>query len=180
MRKMTGKCCGSRGKACVSGPEARVLAVLAVLVAVWGCGYTTEPRQLAGVRTVAVPVLDNQTVYRGLEFELSQLIAREVMSATACRIASADDADALMSGQITAYTKGTLGTDANDQPTERRIWVKLDLKVVERSTGKLLRENTKTECADFALVRGQSEESARAQVMNKLARWAATQLEAGW
>ena len=60
-------------------------------------GYTTEPNYDPSIRTVYVPIALNSTLRRGLEFQLTSAVIREINSKpTGCmphRIASGEGAD---------------------------------------------------------------------------------------
>src|SRR5215218_3507032 len=76
------------------GFAAGLLAV--VLAAAAGCtnpgghfsvlGYTTEPNYDPGICTVYVPIAQNITFRRGLEFDLTRAVIREIGSKTPFRI----------------------------------------------------------------------------------------------
>ena len=41
-------------------------------------GYTTRPNYDLGIRTVRVPIFKNYTLWRGLEFDLTRAVIREI------------------------------------------------------------------------------------------------------
>jgi hypothetical protein len=43
-------------------------------------GYTTRPNYDSGIRTVRVPIFKNVTFWRGLEFDLTRAVVREIES----------------------------------------------------------------------------------------------------
>src|SRR5947209_6289586 len=52
-------------------------------------GYTTRPNYDAGVKTVRVPMFQNTTFRRGIEFELTKAVVREIESKTPYKVVSA-------------------------------------------------------------------------------------------
>ncbi len=98
---------------------AAALTLAAALLAglAWGCasdprrGYSFESTYAAGVRTVCVPIFKNDTFARGVEFELTDAIVKEIQRTTPWRIVGPEHADATLSGAITESRLRTLTTD---------------------------------------------------------------------
>src|SRR4051794_41162263 len=53
-----------------------------------GFGYTTKPTYDEGVRTVYLPIAENKTFRRGLEYDLTRAIEREIEQKTPYKIVS--------------------------------------------------------------------------------------------
>src|SRR6266851_4580180 len=69
-------------------------------------GYTTRPNYDPGIRTIRVPIFKNNTYIRGLEFDLTRAVIREIQSKTPFRVVAADcAADTELTGTITTLNK---------------------------------------------------------------------------
>src|SRR5262245_18623075 len=69
-------------------------------------GYTTQPNYDTSIRTVYVPIFKNNTFRRGLEFELTRAVIREIEAKTPYKVVSDPcNADTELSGAIIALTK---------------------------------------------------------------------------
>ena len=88
---------------------ARLLALLfGVLSHVWlsGCstdpakGYSSTPLFRGDISTVAVPILENKTVVRDVEFQLTDALIKEIESRTPYKVTPGGDADTIVLGQI--------------------------------------------------------------------------------
>ncbi len=55
-------------------------------------GYTTRPMYDLSIRTVYVPIFKNQTFNRGLEFQLTQAVIREIESKTPYKVVQCREA----------------------------------------------------------------------------------------
>jgi len=112
----------------------------ATLLGAIGCGYSS--RRLVsqpGVSSIAVLQFDNATYRRDLEFRLTRAVAEEVRARTSWRIASPSTADALLRGTIRSAETRVLA-ESNDQTLiEERFRVVVDVELVERATGRVLR-----------------------------------------
>ena len=72
-------------------------------------GYTSAPNYDCNIRTVYVPIPQNVTFRRGLEFDLKRAIDREVELKTPFRVASSpDNADTELAVKIVARSKNVV------------------------------------------------------------------------
>lgn len=153
-------------------------ALLLLAVATTACGYSS--RRLAaveGVRTVAVLQFENDTYRRDLEFRLTRAVAEEVRARTSFRIASPQTADALLSGTIRAADTRLLLESTDFQPILQRFrWV-VDAKLVDRRTGRTLREWRAIDRAEWT--EGRFGESLDSTATDDLARILAEEVVEG-
>jgi len=135
-----------------------------------GCaGYSTS-RLVAepGIASVAVLEFDNQTYRRDIEMRLTQTLAQEVRARTPWRIESPARADALLSGTIRQADTQVLAQDKDRNSLEQRYrWV-VDCKLVERSTGRVLRDWSVTRRQEWS--EGQFGESLDTSATDDIAR----------
>jgi hypothetical protein len=119
-------------------------AVLAVSSCGWDghftlLGYTTRPNYDANIHTVYVPVFKNQTFYRGLEFELTEAVVREIQAKTPFRVVSNPDcADTELTGTIVNYTKNILNRNQLNEVREAETVLSVQVVWKDRRTGELL------------------------------------------
>ena len=74
-------------------------------------GYTTRPLYDLGIRTVRVPIFKNFTFRRGLEFQLTEAVIREIESKTPYKVVQeADCADTELIGTIVGRSKAVIIT----------------------------------------------------------------------
>jgi hypothetical protein len=85
--------------------KAAVIGGLA-LMAMSGCasdptqGYAFDSPYDQNVRTIAVDVFDNDTYERGVEFELTDALIKEIEARTPYKVTSASRADTILTGRI--------------------------------------------------------------------------------
>jgi hypothetical protein len=69
-------------------------------------GYTTRPNYDPCVKTVYVPIFDNKTFWRGLEFDVTRAVIREIEAKTPYKVVSdRDGADTMLTGSIVSFQK---------------------------------------------------------------------------
>jgi hypothetical protein len=141
-------------RAAAGARRRRRAGVLALVVSalVAGCGYSSKRLvDVGGVRSVAVLQFDNATFRRDLEHRLTQAVAEEVRARTSWSIASPATADALLSGTIRSAETRVLAEDpTTGDPIADRLTMVVDARLVERSTGRVLREWRATSRDEFA------------------------------
>ncbi len=102
-------------------------------------GYTTRPNYDPNIHTVYVPIFKNKTIWRGLEFELTQAVVREIESKTPFKVQSdCDKADTELLGTIVQFNKNIL--NVNQLNEVRDVETVLGVEVIwrDRRTGEIL------------------------------------------
>jgi hypothetical protein len=153
----------------------RAPVLLALLVAA-GCGYHVGT--LHGVRSLSVPVFENQTERRLSELELTNAVVRDLRAQGLT--VNRPEAPYVLKGEIVDIDQPTVVEGRQDVVVVGSVAVKMRLELRERGSGKMLWTDQHTESAAFSGSRGQSLESARAEVYDRLARWVTTKLEQDW
>lgn len=151
---------------------------IALLTAVAGCGYTQgSGMDRLGVQTVALDVVGNDTFRQRLEVDLSQALARELPVSSDLMLADRRTADATLQVLLTDDSEYTLVAGARTDPVREgafsaAVWVRL----VGRD-GRLVLERRIVDRTEFRSPIGEDLTSARAELVNDLARKIALSLE---
>jgi len=146
-----------------------------------GCGYQLNP-YMKEVVTVAVPIFDNKTTWREMEFELTNLVHREIKARTPFRLVShPEDADIVIYGEITDYRNPVMVEDTQDNVIMSGAVMTLRVTIKEQKTGKEVMSKSRSVQSEF--IRGASEASTdaeyrgRQQTFEQLSRWVVSLLE---
>ncbi len=93
----------------------RMIGLAGLLVLMAGCsadgqfsllGYTTRPPFDPSIRTVYVPIFGNETLLKGMEFEVTKAVIREIESKTPYKVVSnCAEADTQLDGKIMGRSK---------------------------------------------------------------------------
>lgn len=82
-------------------------------------GYTTKPNYDPCIKTVYVPIFQNSTFYRGMEFDLTRAVVKEIEMKTPFKVVSdRDKADTELTGTIVAFTKQILNRNQLNEVRE--------------------------------------------------------------
>ena len=85
-----------------------LFALLTVFsVSLSSCGYSFGFKLPRGAKTLAVPIFENKTLIRAVEFEITNLLVEELKARSAVSVVTSGG-DAILSGQVAGYSKTPL------------------------------------------------------------------------
>ena len=118
----------------------------AVVAAVWcmavltGCGYTGKELFPDKYQTVATPIFENRTFYRGVEFELAEALTKQVQSRTPYKVVSPGVAQTILEGTITSIQQRQLSRRRpGGVPQEIELSVTVDFIWKDLVSGDVIR-----------------------------------------
>ncbi|WP_096892722.1 LptE family protein [Candidatus Scalindua japonica] len=159
----------------------QLTCIMVLFVLISGCGYTTKSLISRKINTIYIPIFENNTFRRGLEFDLTTAVKKEIMSKTKLRIVRKDSADTILTGKIIKVTEGMLSSNVADNIVESRVTIFVDILLVDRRTGRtLVEENSLSTSAEFVVNRGENINSASMESLAGLAETIVNQLEEKW
>ena len=126
-----------------------LLASLVALLIAGGCGYST--RRLTAfptARTVAVKPFTNTTYRRDLGLRLTQAVVEEIRKRTSHAVGSPETADLVVQGDFTA-NETVEGLDDLRNPIIQRLTGSLNVQIIERATGKVVRNQSFFASSEF-------------------------------
>jgi hypothetical protein len=154
----------------------RAAAVLPLLLPL-SCGY-----QVGGLyehRDVKVEIFDTQSDRRTHEFDLTNAVVHE-MAARGIRV-NAKEAPVTLRGRISDIrTPAVVDQTKTDVVLVGSLFYDVEIELVDNGTGRRLWSDRTSESVSFTSRRGQSLQSARAEIFDRLARWVVTRLEKEW
>lgn len=113
---------------------------MACLVAnVIGCGYSTQELFPERYASVAVPIFDNRTFYRGVEFDLTEAVIKELEQRTPYKALDAGVADTLLTATVTRVSTRRLSrTRSAGLPQEVEVTVTINFEWTDQRSGEVL------------------------------------------
>ena len=157
-----------------------LLAASSLLAA--GCGYSTQALVDPQYKTIAVPIFKNETRYRKFEFELTRAVIDEIEKKTHLKVVnSRETADTILYGNLMEYRLIPTVETEDDVVTQYRLIVTLDLKWIDRKTGKtIFADPVFSENAYAALEAGQTLRDARREAFSEVAEKVIDRMEMRW
>jgi hypothetical protein len=164
--------------------NAAAIFMFFVPVMLAGCaGYSNSSLYPKEVSTVYVEMFDNQSFRRGIEFELTDALAKRIESQTPYKIVSnRDKADTVISGQITQAKESVLTKERQiGRALEKNVELRAVVSWKNLRTGELLIDN-KTVSASASYSEWQSQSFAYGSTLaaNSLAIRIVEQMESKW
>lgn len=154
-----------------------------------GCGYTVGNAFNRDLKTVSVPIFENDTYRRGLEYQLTEAVQKEIQNRTPFRLAQGSDADTRLTGRIVQVRKDVLGENNDDDPRQLQLSIMIRVTWENLRTGEVLATQEvpvapeaiplQTQ-AGFAPELGQSQATATQIAVNQMAKQIVNLMEVPW
>jgi hypothetical protein len=154
-----------------------LLATFSLLIG--GCAYRMGNGFESEIQSVYVPIFESQSDRRGLEFQLTEAVQKQIQLRTPFRVVDQPAADTQLIGKILNTRKRVLTETKNDDPRELQFSLTVQVRWENLKTGEVLAEKrvpiSQSEIqliqnAEFAPEVGQSLATAYQQVMDRMAR----------
>jgi len=165
----------------------RVSAVAAVLCLVGGCGassgYSNASLFPTDIQSVYLEMFDSRSFRRGIEFALSDALAKRIEVDTPYKIVSnRDQADSVMSGQIVNAGESILTIERDlGRALEKQAILTAVVNWKNLKDGRLMiNSRTVTAAASFSEFQGQDFTYASTVAANKLAQSIVRLMENPW
>jgi hypothetical protein len=102
-------------------------------------GYTTAPNYDCKYKTVRVPIFENRTLRRGLEFDLTNQVITDIQQFTPLKIRTAgQDADLELTGTIVQVQKNILNLNQLGEVREGEMNFVVEVVLRDVHTGEIL------------------------------------------
>ena len=165
------------------------LIALVPFVGTVGCGYMVGGAYDPQIRSVAVPIFENDTFRRGIEFQLTEAVHKEIKLRTPYRLVNSQDAETRLTGRIVDIRKDVLGENQYDDPRELQMSLLVQVTWEDTRTGKILGQQEVpidptvvpvSAQADFSPEVGQSLATATQDGVTRLATKIVNMMETPW
>jgi len=102
-------------------------------------GYTTAPNYDKSIRTIRVPIFKNLTMRRGLEFDLTRAVIREIEAKTPFKVVGPNcDADTELTGTIISYNKNIVNRNQLNEVREAETTLAVEVVWKDLRTGEII------------------------------------------
>ena len=111
-----------------------------------GCGYRAGDLYDDSIGTVAVPIFENRTFYRDVEFKLTEALIKQIETRTPYKVASESAADSILTGTITRVDKRLLSRQFDTGlPQEVQVIIIASFEWKDLRTGRIMRKRSRVE-----------------------------------
>jgi hypothetical protein len=168
-------------------PLCIVLCFCAICIGLCGCseiaGYSNESLFPEDISSVCLEMFDNQSFRRGVEYELSDALAKRIEADTPYKIVSdSDRADSVINGQIVSIGEFALSTDREiGTVLEKEVDLRAVVNWKNLKTGQLMIDHLEVSAsASYSLYQQQDFKYASTLAANNLARRIVELMERKW
>jgi hypothetical protein len=160
-----------------------------MLATIWltGCaglrGYSNQSLYPDNIQSVRLEMFDNRSFRRGVEYKLTDALAKRIEAATPYKIVSSQDrADSVMSGQLLSIEESSLTIERElARPLEKEVVLTAVVNWKNLNTGQLMiNSKTVTATASYSDFQNQDFTYASALAANKLAQRIVELMETNW
>jgi lipopolysaccharide assembly LptE-like protein len=160
--------------------------ILIYLPLVAGCssggGYHWGSLYRQDISTVAVPIFSSKDYHRGVEFQVSDALAKKIEEFTPYKVVPRDRADTILEGEIVSIHPLTVVLDPNTAtPQEQQYSIVVNFTWKDLRTGKILvsRQNFEQTSTYYAM-EGEDQYVAAQTAAERLALGIVHEMEAPW
>ncbi len=171
---------GREGKGIRSEAVRAVTGVCAAAVLFLGCGYRAGFTMPDGMDTIHVAVFENNTLYRGLDFELTELVKAEILARTDLAVVREKTADIVLSCALMKVDKSVLQEDENDLPQEVELRVAISANARNRAGEAVFSQQQLSKSVRYVVALGETEEIARSRALREIAEELVYRLAEEW
>ena len=142
---------------------ARYATSLTVLLALTGCGYTTESSLDPKYQTIFVSAFQNQSREYDLQAPLTNAVIRKFITDGRLRVVDNANADLLLEGIILDYRLKGLTFDADDNVTQYVMGIVAGARLTDAKTGEIVWQDPQLvgETSYYTRASGQSSDRLR-------------------
>ncbi len=147
-----------------------------------GCGYSNQSLYRDSVKTVYVDMFQSKEFRRGLEFQLTEAVRKQIDQATPYRNAQKGRADTVLQGEILEWREATIGKDyITDRARELAGTLSIRYRWQDVRTGKLLVDRPlMVTTVQYVRLAEEKDFDAYENAVNQMARKIVESMETPW
>lgn len=163
-------------------PRLPLIGLTLILLTATGCGYRAGGPYRSDIRTVYVEMFASKEFRRDIEFSLTEAVKKRIGSDTPYRLASRDQADTILIGEVLEERQAAFAPDFESrQPREKQLTLAVRLQWKDARTGRLLVDQpVQLQAVDYLVPTGETEQFAQRRAVDKLARQIVARLYEEW
>lgn len=145
------------------------------------CGYTSRSLIDQNVQSVYVPIFDNDTFRRDLEYDLTKAIKEEILFGTQLKIVDEKHADTILTGILKDVQENVLIENPDAVTIESRVNVFVQFSWLDQRTGRILIDKQNVAAsAEFIATRNEDIRTGEIEAFVNTARKIINLMERKW
>ncbi len=117
------------------------LAAAMTLLFAISCGvYTFSPSALSGIKSLAIPLFENQTPESGLREDLTDRLSQAFVDDNTLRVVPEGRADAVLRGSVISYSREAYTYSEAEVVSEYIVRIGINVEFAEKKSGEIIWE----------------------------------------
>ena len=117
----------------------KFLLILSFLPILLSCGvYTFSPSAIGDIKTVGIPLFDNQTTESGLREMLTDQLSQAFVSDNIVKIAPQNQADGIIKGTVTNYLREAYTYSQAEAVSQYKCTITVSVEFTNRRSDKVI------------------------------------------
>lgn len=105
------------------------------------CGvYTFSPSALGGIKSLAIPLFENQTTESGLREDLTDRLSQAFVDDNTLRVVPEGRADAIIRGSVISYSREAYTYSDAEVVSEYIVRIGINVDFLEKKSGEIIWE----------------------------------------
>lgn len=157
-------------------------ALLAGICLLSGCGYSSSGLYREGIKTVYVEMFQSKEFRRGIEFQLTEALRKQIDRSTPYRNAPKEKADTIITGEVLEWREASLGRSfLTALPRETAGTLAIRYRWQDMRTGKLLVDRPRlVTTVEYVRPVGETVYNGRDDAVDRIARRVVESMTASW
>lgn len=120
---------------------AGILTIAVFLLGI-SCGvYTFSPSALGGIKSIAIPLFENQSLEGGIAEKLTDALAQGFVADNTLRVVPEGRSDSILRGSVVSYNVGPYTYTEAEQVSEYIVTIAVNVSFIESKSGKVIWED---------------------------------------
>jgi len=129
---------------------AGIIAVTVFLLGI-SCGvYTFSPSALGGIKSIAIPLFENQTLEGGIAEKLTDALAAGFVADNTLRVVPEGRSDSVLRGSVVSYDRSAYTYDETESVSEYIVRMEVNVSFIESKSGKIIWEDRLSNWGTYA------------------------------
>jgi PBP1b-binding outer membrane lipoprotein LpoB len=114
------------------------ITITLLLILLTGCYYTFTPNLPPGIKSVAIPIFENNTLNYGLETLVTSKVVDEFVKDGNLRVKDVRKADSILHGTVTNYVQEAAAYTVGEAIQKYRLTMTVAISFEDRVSGEIL------------------------------------------
>jgi hypothetical protein len=160
----------------------KLLVMPGVFLALLSCGiYTVSPSALGNLRTVAIPLFDNQSTESGLRELLTDKLSQAFVTDNTLKVVPEQQADGVLRGTVISYAREPYTYSKSEVVSEYKSTVTVKVQFVNRRSQKVIwEESNMSNWGTYDAAKGETEDDGKNRAIDKLVEDILNKTVKGW